>query len=421
MTTARFRCGARPWALGLAVALAAASAAAGPGRDEFSRPLPGLAQDEMDRFARGRAAFRTIRLSGDRADGRGGLGPVFNRTSCSGCHVRNGRGHPPADPAGPLTGMVLRLGPGSQYGQQLNDKALPGVEPEGRVAFRSNPPIRVELDGVEWPLRSARAVVRDWVLGPPDPRLELSPRVAPQIAGAGLLERIPDAALTARSDPDDQDGDGISGRRGGQGTGRFGWRAELPGVEDQVARALHEDLGITSRRHPAANCAAGHAACAARAGSGIEIPDAAFQNLVSYVRQLAPPRPRTSAAAAAGRRVFTAIGCTACHVGEWKLEGAPVPVIRPYTDLLLHDLGPGLADRRLDGTLGNREWRTAPLWGIGRTFAVNGHRRLLHDGRAQGFVEAILWHGGEAAAARDRFRALEAAERAAVLAFLASL
>ncbi len=425
MTGIRVRPGAALCALGMVVAgLAAGAPAAGDpagARDAFSRPLPGLAGDERDRFARGRAAFRTIRLSGARPDGRGGLGPVFNRTSCSGCHVRNGRGRPPADPAGPLTGMVLRLGSGSGYGRQLNDKAIPGVEPEGRVGFRPDPVVRVELDGVGWPLRSARSTVRDWVLGPPDLRIELSPRVAPHIAGIGLLERIPDAALSARADPDDRDGDGISGRRGGRGAGRFGWRAELPGVEALVARALHDDLGLTSRRHPTANCAAGHAACLARAGSGIEVADPELRDLVAYVRQLAPPRPRISAAAPAGRRIFATIGCAACHVPEWRLEGAPTGVIRPYTDLLLHDLGPALADRRIDGGPGNREWRTAPLWGIGQIFAVNGHRRLLHDGRAQGLVEAILWHGGEGAAARDRFRALESRDRAAVLAFLTSL
>ena len=412
-------------ALLVAAACAAPAGAAGaePGgaRDSFSRPLPGLADDERARFALGRAQFRTIRLSGARADGSGGLGPVFNRTSCSGCHVRNGRGRPPADADGPLMTMVIRLGPGSRYGRQLNDKAVPGVEPEGRAAFRPNPVLHVELDGVPWPLRSARVAVRRPALGPPAPHVELSPRVAPQIAGTGLLERIPEARLRALADPDDRDGDGISGRRGGNGAGRFGWRAEVPSVEAQVADALHEDMGVTSTLRPSVNCAAGHAGCLARAGGGIEIGDAAFRALVSYVRHLAPPAPRAAPAADAGREVFDAIGCAACHVAEWELADPAVGTIRPYTDLLLHDLGPALADRRVDGSLGNREWRTAPLWGVGRIFAVNGHRRLLHDGRARGFVEAILWHGGEAASSRDRFRALGPPERAALLAFLASL
>ena len=425
MIGSRAACCAARLALSIAGAglLAGAVAAAEPGapRDEFSRPLPGLEGEELAGFALGRAQFRTIRLSGARADGSGGLGPVFNRTSCSGCHVRNGRGRPPESDAGPLTTMVIRLGPGSQYGGQLNDKAVPGVEPEGRAVFLPNPVVHVELDGVAWPLPSARVAIRKPALGPPAPHVELSPRVAPHVAGTGLLERIPEAALAALADPDDRDGDGISGRRGGDGKGRLGWRAELPGVEAQVARALHEDIGVTSSLLSSVNCAVGHDACAVQADDGIEISDVAFQALVAYVRNLAPPAPRVSPAADAGSRVFDAIGCTACHAAEWKLEGTPGRVIRPYTDLLLHDLGLGLADRRVDGAPGDREWRTAPLWGVGRIFAVNGHRRLLHDGRARGFVEAILWHGGEAAPARDRFRVLEAADRAALLAFLASL
>ena len=418
------RCAALPALLMSAACLAAGEAAtAEPGvaRDAFSRPLPGLADDELARFALGRAQFRTIRLSGSRADGSGGLGPVFNRTSCSGCHVRNGRGRPPEDADGPLTTMVIRLGPGSRYGRQLNDKAIPGVESEGRAGFQPNPVMHVELDGVNWPLRSARVAVREPALGPLVPHVELSPRVAPQIAGTGLLERIPEARLRELADPDDRNGDGISGRRGGNGAGRFGWRAEVPSVEAQVAEALHEDMGVTSTLRPSVNCAAGHAGCLARAGDGIEIDDEAFRALATYVRNLAPPAPRAAPAADAGSEVFDAIGCAACHVAEWELEDSPVRVIYPYTDLLLHDLGPGLADRRVDGNPGNREWRTAPLWGVGQIIAVNGHRRLLHDGRARGFVEAILWHGGEAAAARDRFRALRPTDRAALLAFLASL
>ena len=236
----------------------AAGAEEGVPRNSFSRPLPGLAGDELARFALGRAQFRTIRLAGARADGNGGLGPVFNRTSCSGCHVRNGRGRPPEDARGPLTTMVVRLGPGSKYGRQLNDKAIPGVEPEGRAVFLPNPVMPVELGGVIWPLRSTRVAVREPAFGPLTPHVELSPRVAPQIAGTGLLERIPDAMLRELADPGDRNGDGISGRRGGPGAGRFGWRAEVPTVEAQVAAALHQDMGVTSTLRRSANCAAGH-------------------------------------------------------------------------------------------------------------------------------------------------------------------
>ncbi len=416
------------WAAPLVVFVLALAADASAGeplpRDRFQQPLAGIAEADWTRFTLGRAQFRTIRLPGPRADGRGGLGPVFNRTACSGCHVRNGRGQPPAHATAPLKTMVVRLGGGSQYGDQLNDKAVPGVDAEGRAVLAPRPDVLMEAGGTVWRLPSSGITVREPALGSLAQDIELSPRVAPQIAGAGLLEHIPEAALRARADPGDRDGDGISGRVGGaagERPGRFGWRAEVPDVEAQVARALHEDMGVTSELHPAPNCAPGHTACSAHAGDGTEIAADAFDALVFYVRNLAPPAPRPSPAAEAGAAVFTAIGCAACHVPEWRLEDGPVPVIRPYTDLLLHDLGSGLADRRVDGASGNSEWRTAPLWGVGSIEAVNGHRRLLHDGRARGWIEAILWHGGEAAASRDRFRALAPAERHALLAFLESL
>ncbi len=393
-------------------------------RDSFSRPLPGLAEDELQQFARGRAQFRTIRLSGERADGRGGLGPVFNRTSCSGCHVRNGRGRPPETGTAPLTSMVVRFGAGSSYGNQLNDKALPGLPPEGRASLGPGPEVTREVVGTVWTLNAARVVIRQANLGPLAPEVELSPRVAPHIAGVGLLEQIPEASLRARADPEDRDGDGVSGRAGRSltgGFGRFGWRAELASVEEQVAQALHEDMGVTSALRPWPNCASAHAACLAQAGDAIEVGPAAFEALVSYVRNLAPPAARSTPAAAAGALAFSRIGCAACHVPEWRLSGGRVQVIHPYTDLLLHDLGPGLADRQVDGGVGSAEWRTAPLWGVGRIPEVNDHWRLLHDGRAQGLVEAILWHGGEAEFAREGFQALGTVDREALLAFLESL
>lgn len=407
------------------VPLLAAHAFAGQeevARDSFSRPLDGLAEDELRQFARGRAQFRTIRLSGERTDGRGGLGPVFNRTSCSGCHVRNGRGRPPETGTAPLTSMVVRLGSGSSYGSQLNDKALPGLEPEGRAILESGPEITRKIGGAVWTLSAARVVIHQLVLGPLAPEVELSPRVAPHVAGVGLLEQIPEASRRALADPEDRDRDGISGRIGRSltgGFGRFGWRMELASVEAQVAQALHQDMGVTSALRPRSNCASAHAACLAQAGEAVEIGPAAFEALVSYVRNLAPPPPRQTTAAAAGASVFSRIGCAACHVPEWRLPGGRV--IHPYTDLLLHDLGPGLADRRVDGEVGSAEWRTAPLWGVGRIPGVNDHWRLLHDGRAQGLVEAILWHGGEADFAREAFQALGDVDRETLLAFLESL
>lgn len=369
-----------------------------------------------------------MRLSGPRGDGRGGLGPVFNRNACSGCHVRNGRGRPPAAEGAALTTMVVRLGDGGPYGVQLNDKALPGVPAEGRAAL-------VQEEGPHGLVR-LRAAFRALAFGPLPAAAVPSPRAAPHIAGAGLLEAVPEEDVLALADPDDRDGDGISGRArmvaGADGRprlGRFGWRARTADVREQVADALAEDMGITSRDRPEPNCAPAQRACRERAGGGgPEIADADLEALAFYVRLLAPParRDREDPGVRRGEEVFLALGCGACHIPAWEGVPSPVPgagpvTVRAYTDLLLHDMGSGLADRRADGTAASGEWRTAPLWGIGLVGQVNGHARFLHDGRARGIEEAVLWHGGEAAAARDGYRALPARERRTLLRFLGSL
>lgn len=397
-------------------------------RNAFALPLPGIGPAAGETLARGRASFRAVRLPGVRADGRGGLGPVFNRNACSGCHVRNGRGRPPPVEGAALTTMVVRLGDGGPYGVQLNDKAIPGVPAEGRAAL-------VPEEGPDG-LARPHVVLRDLAFGPLPAAAAPSPRVAPHVAGAGLLEAVPEEDVLARADPDDRDGDGISGRArmvaaadGRSRLGRFGWRARIADVRAQVADALAEDMGIASRDRPGPNCSPAQRACRERAGEGgPEIADAEFDALVLYVRLLAPPsrRDREDPEVRAGEAVFRDLGCGACHVPAWEDVPSPVagagPVtVRAYTDLLLHDMGEGLADRRADGTAASREWRTAPLWGIGLVGEVNGHARFLHDGRARGLGEAVLWHGGEAAAAREGYRALPAAGRRALLRFLESL
>lgn len=369
-----------------------------------------------------------MRLAGPRGDGRGGLGPVFNRNACSGCHVRNGRGRPPEAEGAALTTMVVRLGNGGPYGAQLNDKALPGVPAEGR-------PVLVPEEGPDGRVRP-RVALRNLAFGPLPAAAVPSPRAAPHIAGAGLLEAIPESDVLALADPEDRDGDGISGRArmvaGADGRlrlGRFGWRARVADVRGQVADALAEDMGITSRDRLKPNCTRIQRACRERAEEGRpEIADADLNALAVYVRLLAPPprRNRSDSAVREGEAVFHALGCGTCHVSAWK--GVPSPVggggtvtVRAYTDLLLHDMGEGLADRRADGAPGSGEWRTAPLWGIGLVETVNGHARFLHDGRARGIEEAILWHGGEAAAAQAEYRALSGSERGTLRRFLESL
>jgi len=265
-----------------------------------------------------------------------------------------------------------------------------------------------------------------------------SPRIAPAIIGMGLLEAIPERTLRSLADPDDRDGDGISGRinevwdkvAGKTAIGRFGWKAEQPTVLQQVAGAFVEDMGLTSSLMPDENHTACQSAAAkAPCGKHPEVSDKIFSDVVLYSRTLAVPARRklTNTTVLLGKQLFASANCTACHVPMFTTGEHPTlselshQTIRPYTDLLLHDMGEELADHRPVFAASGREWRTPPLWGIGLVAKVNGHTFFLHDGRARNFAEAILWHGGEAETAREKFRAMSRTDRDALCAFLNSL
>jgi CxxC motif-containing protein (DUF1111 family) len=276
------------------------------------------------------------------------------------------------------------------------------------------------------------------------PETQISPRVAPPMIGMGLLELIPEADILARADPEDRDGDGVRGRarlvwsraENREMLGRFGWKASTPTVADQTADAFANDMGLSTAavKSSAGDCTPAQAACRDAPNGdddkeGVEVPAKMFDLTVFYARNLGVPA-RVKAGerrVLEGKQLFTQIGCAACHTPKHVTGTHPdrpeqsQQTIWPYTDLLLHDMGPGLADNRPEGTAGGQDWRTPPLWGLGLTQIVSDHTYLLHDGRARNVLEAILWHDGEAQGARERFARLSAAERAALLAFLDSL
>ncbi|HZP20852.1 MAG TPA: di-heme oxidoredictase family protein [Bauldia sp.] len=370
-----------------------------------------------------------------------GLGPLFNRNSCSGCHVRDGRGRPPETAGGPMDSMLVRLsapdgkGPHPEYGDQLNDNAVLGVKPEGRALVDYTEAAGSYGDGTPYTLLVPHYRFAGLAYGPLDDA-PFSPRVSPQVIGLGLLAAVPDATLEALADPDDADADGISGRinwlpdgKGGQAIGRFGWKANVATLREQAAGAAHGDIGLTSSLFPAKNCTPVEKDCvAAAADTGPDLGDSFLDRLVLYVETIAVPNARIDGPAAEhGLDLFRRFGCASCHVPTLKTAAnAPFPELagqtfHPFTDLLLHDMGEGLADRRPDGSATGSEWRTPPLWGLGLVPRVNGHDRLLHDGRARGFAEAILWHGGEGEAAKEAFRTADAADRKALIDFLEGL
>lgn len=307
--------------------------------------------------------------------------------------------------------------------------------------------IPVELgDGTVVHLRRPDYAVANLGYGPMHPEVMISPRVSPQMIGLGLLEAIPAADILALADPEDADGDGISGRpsivmsveHGVPMLGRFGLKGGTPTVKEQSADAFSGDMGLSTVLHPApwGNCTEAQALCrSAQHGQepgvrdGLEVDARSLDLVAFYSRNLAVPERRKvdDPQVLRGKQVFHEARCAACHQPKFvthRLEGQPeqsFQLIWPYTDLLLHDMGEGLADDRPEGRATGREWRTPPLWGIGMTELVSGHTQFLHDGRARSLLEAVLWHGGEAQAARDHVVSLPAADRAALIAFLESL
>ncbi len=414
------------------------------GRESFSAPLPGLSRQHRREFHVGNSFFKDNWVTAPAtASNRDGLGPLFHARSCSACHVNDGRGAPTAGDE-VMTGLLLRLsaadgGPDRIYGNQLAVRAVPGAEPEAavRVTWIVS---EVTLAGGETvELRRPEFQVTRWNYGEPGGGLLIGPRLAPPVFGGGLLEAITEEELARNADPEDKNGDGISGRINlltdsatrQKVAGRFGWKANVASLRRQAAEAFAGDLGITSAEHPDEN----HTA--SQAGRLTGIPDGGkpeadalvMDRMESYLRGLGAParRLRDDAAVKAGEALFAALRCAACHLPEMK-TGDTHPfkelhhqTIHPFTDLLLHDMGPDLADGRADADASGTEWRTAPIWGLGLNANVNGNVFFLHDGRARSPLEAILWHGGEALAARESFKALSKSDRAAVLAFLNSL
>ena len=383
---------------------------------------------DPDAIDRGRVLFTQVWVPAapHGAGGFGGLGPLFNDTSCIGCHVGAGRGGAPDGPDQRLRGMLVRLGlsggggPVPGYGDQLNDRAIPGVAAEGRavVSYREVP---VTLgDGTIVSLRAPSLSFIDLAYGPLGPEVLTSARIAPPLAGAGLLEAIPENDILRQ--PTRGHANRVANPVSGElSLGRFGWKANQPSLIVQIASAALGDMGLTSAIFPDKNCRPEQADClAAPRGPQPDLDSRRLADLVAYVSALDAPSRRNAGDARVrrGEALFGSLGCAGCHRPDWRVNGR---AIHPYTDLLLHDLGSGLADGRPDFRAGPSEWRTAPLWGLGRARELNPQAGFLHDGRARSMLEAVLWHGGEAQPARDGAAALSAPAREDLLAFLGSL
>ncbi|WP_460082174.1 di-heme oxidoreductase family protein [Pseudomonas sp. H3_H05] len=429
-------------------------------QNAFSQPSANLPPSRRVDFSVGNSFFRSPWvIAPSTTTARDGLGPLFNTNACQNCHVKDGRGHPPAPDATSAVSMLVRLSipdapayakvieqlgvvPEPVYGGQLQDMSVPGVVPEGKVRVDYTPvPVRFK-DGSVVELRKPNLQITQLGYGPLHPDTRYSARVAPPMIGLGLLEAIPDEALLANAKAQARENKGVAGRPNQvwddvqQKTvlGRFGWKAGQPTLNQQNVHAFSGDMGLTTSLRPFDDCTQAQVDCQrAPSGNGPdgepEVSDNILRLVLFYSRNLAVPARRdvNSPQVLAGKNLFFQAGCQSCHTPKYTTAAnAAEPelanqVIRPYTDLLLHDMGEGLADNRSEFKASGRDWRTPPLWGIGLTETVNGHTQFLHDGRARNLLEAVLWHGGEAQAAQRQVLAFNAEQRAALLAFLNSL
>lgn len=418
-------------------------------RHAFSRQIPGLNDQQRSAFFVGNSFFNQAWIAAPAsAQGRDGLGPLFNTRSCSACHLRDGRSFPPRE-GQPFSVMLMRISipgqgphgapvPEQTYGGQIQGRGILNTPGEADVVAEFQELPGHFADGEKYSLRQPTYRFENLGYGPIAKDVLLSPRTAPAVIGLGLLEAIPESTLRSMSDPGDENGDGISGRinlvwdvlKNKVVIGRFGWKAEQPTVQQQVAGAFNGDMGLTTRLFTGENHTTRQAKAAANpSGGDPEVTDKVFDSVVSYSRTLAVPGRRDlhDPEVLKGEKLFADIGCTACHKSDLRTGNvADFPTlsnqpIQPFTDLLLHDMGEGLADNRPTFAANGREWRTAPLWGIGLQQKVNKHTFFLHDGRARNLTEAILWHGGEAEASKQRFRHLKRDDRAGLIRFLNSL
>ena len=402
-----------------------ATASAGSASQPFLQFSPGLSNLERIGLSQGRELFvaQWTPAPGARVT-LDGLGPLFNADACTACHVENGRA-PSLLAGGSIgRGMLFRLGNregavSAHYGGQLQDRSTTG-SPEGTVTWST-------------PLTSGEIAFALSVTGPPlEAGMNLGPRLSPHLIGMGLLDLVPQSHIVAFADPDDADGNGISGRPHWveeNTLGRFGWKAIHQSLRHQIAGALHQDMGLTTTLNLQENCTATQTVCTSAPNGGTpEVVDESLDNFTKFMTALSVPARRHDDLGRfqQGGKIFTEIGCAQCHRPVLRTGTSTAfpslsnQLIYPYTDLLLHDMGSGLDDGVREIGANASEWRTPPLWGIGLV-ASSADARFLHDGRATTVDQAIRWHGGEAEAVRQRYEALDTSRREQLLYFVHGL
>ena len=424
----------------------------------FSEPASVLTAKQRQLFMAGRSVFKRQWASVNSLNGDWGLGPTFVANRCSACHVNTGRGSPPPSSGEQLLSMLVRLSipgvgehggpqPHPHYGDQFQNRSLDGRNVD--LAY-AGAPVPNEADlFLDWQerivafadeetvtLRKPNLRIENLKFGDLDSNVMTSLRIAQPLVGIGFLEAVPEETILAIARK--QRAQNFNGRPNRvwdavnrrMALGRFGWKANVPTLKQQIAAAALGDMGVNSRLYPEQNCPPVQTVCAKMLPGNVpEIIDHEIDALELWLQALAVPARRdvNDVSVRRGAELFATAQCAVCHVPELrtgrfpKLPQLADQVFHAYTDLLLHDMGDELADGRPDFAAGERDWRTPALWALGLSQTVSGSTAMLHDGRARTVTEAILWHGGEAGNSREMFRNMRKDEREALVKFVESI
>jgi len=411
--------------------------------NSFSTPAPNINGSDLADHLDGDVDFESVFVTAPASINQG-LGTIFNNSSCVSCHPRDGRPSFPAN-INARSGFFLRVSlpgqlengapiPVPGFGTQIQNQAIFGYQPEGKFQVTYTDIVEILSDGTQITLKKPTYSLIDTYIPFPGNAL-LSPRIGSPVFGLGLLEVITENDILQNQDINDTDGDGISGKAnyvfdavtGTTKIGRFGWKANTATILEQCAGAYNGDMGITSYLKPI-ETGFGQSNGEDGFGDDPELADHILQRVALYCKTLAVPAPRniTFSNVRRGAKIFEQLECAKCHIPKMQTGPSAIAALAnqtifPYSDLLLHDMGDGLADNRSDFLANGNEWKTRPLWGIGLTNVVNNHTDFLHDGRAKNITEAILWHGGEALNSKNKFKQLSAKDRNDLLNFINSL
>ncbi len=391
------------------------------------KPIDSLNDEQYDKFILGKSFFRIPWVEAPSATtARDGLGPLYNANTCISCHPNNGRGSLYNKNGSFSRSLIAKPSFDPIYGSQIAINAIHGVKYEAKTDIKFEE-IKVafpdgEIDTLLKPIYG----LKDLQYGPLDKKTVLSFRLAPGLNGLGLISQISDDDILKNEDPNDKNGDGISGRANfiyspitkQHELGRFSWKAQITTLKHQVADAANNDMGLTTSYYQDENCTKFQEECnkSPKPRDAIDLNDERLEAIKFYLENRKTYSQKLNENNK-GYKIFKEIGCVNCHIDSFETKNGIK--FAPFSDILLHDMGEGLADGKIEGKASGSEWRTAPLWGLSLHEKINNKKpRLLHDGRARTFQEAILWHGGEANKAKERYMNLKKDDRKELLEFL---